>query len=797
MKKLIFAINLLMVLSTAKAQLFSHLGAGLNKQILSMATDQKGNVAAITPGKKDSLELHIYRKTTNQWSRLNAIKGNELGNSNIVNCFLVNDTIYTFYKNTGDMFRGAVLRATGASVDVIADVYGIYSCQINVNLLGNKMVLTGQFDTIKYNGVNYIIKNQAWLDGNVWKPTAYDDFVSHYESGYPILAIKGDTLGYIKRINNKHYLKRYTLSGYQSNQLVKTSYDTSYLFALPSGFIFAIYNNDTLLNISGNTVKGLKPNKYFRSVSGMAGYDNKVILLSEDKFMYQWNRLTDEVIPIYNFIELYYLYSNRYIKATDKDFILGNSQDIEFNGINYNRVAKINFNSVSGIAYDTIVLMTFLDDNRDTKFNGADTILNLKYHQCMIKNENTGKCLIENIETVPNYFEYKYSKSNVDMGTWGCFRASFSGILKSNNLRPGVTRDTVWFPFFDEKKSEEVSIVGISSPRHRLWVPQSVMFKMKQADCNPKAIAAKLKVLPPPNSQFKSIPPGLKPFTKSGDTLIYAANQIWDESLFNFEVKYDIQYHKIGDTVTFKAWIVPQIPDDPADNYKELKIVLTYSYDPNRKYSIPEGKVTRNLKYVQYHIDFENEGNDYAERVIIKDTLDTRIPVYEFQMMGASHPYTVSLQGKVVTWVFDNINLTPKKQDSVNSKGFVNFIARINSGLREGDSILNRASIYFDYNKPIITNNAIIYFPQGHPGSNTKIKATHSWRIFPNPAEDNINIGNIQKPLSFVVFDAQGRIVWKQIQKTSGRVQIPTTHWSRGIYILLDSDGNTGKFMLR
>jgi hypothetical protein len=47
------------------------------------------------------------------------------------------------------------------------------------------------------------------------------------------------------------------------------------------------------------------------------------------------------------------------------------------------------------------------------------------------------------------------------------------------------------------------------------------------------------------------------------------------------------------------------------------------------------------------------------------------------------------------------------------------------------------------------------------------------------------------------VFDAQGRIVWKQIQKTSGRVQIPTTHWSRGIYILLDSDGNTGKFMLR
>jgi hypothetical protein len=348
MKKIILTINVMLALSTAKAQLFSHLGAGLYKDALSMTTDEKGNVAALTPGKLDSFEFHLYHKNTNKWSRLNSAKMDPSLDIEYGNLFLVNDTIYCTINNVLSTKSKNLLRITASSVDVFANVYGF---SFNCNFLGNKMVLTGQFDSIEYNGVTYKIRNQAWLDGKVWKPTSFSDNIVQHQCSYPILAIKGDTLGYIRRIDNKHYLKRYTLSGYQSNLLVKTHktpYDSSSLFALPSGFILAVDKNDTLLNISGNTIKALKPNNNFRFIFGMAGYGDKVIFLSKDKFMYQWNTLTDNVIQLYNLNDLSWSNCSRFIRNTDKEFILGNYKyDIEHNGINYSRIAKINSGSAT------------------------------------------------------------------------------------------------------------------------------------------------------------------------------------------------------------------------------------------------------------------------------------------------------------------------------------------------------------------------------------------------------------------------------------------------------------------
>lgn len=794
MKKIIFTLKLLLFLSSAKAQLFSHLGNGLNKDIYSLTTDDKGNVAAVTNITNDTFSIfqfNRYDKSANNWSKLNTAKGNALWNFNFGNCLLVNDTIYSFYNNTGNFYRNALLRATASSVDVIANVYG-YS--FYVNLLGNKMVLTGIFDSIAYKGVTYKIKNQAWLDGNVWKPTAFNDRIDRFSS----YAIKGDTLGYLQIIGNQHSIKRYTLSGYSSIQPVKlhipSQYDTALLHSLSGGFLFSTYNNDTAILISGSIVKKLPPNNLINGMHTLANYDDKILFLSNDNLMYKWNINTNEIKPIYKIGGI--KWNVEFIRSSGKEFIFSNSLNIDYNGINYLKVARINYDSATELAFDTVVLIQYIDRNGDVKFNSGDELIDNGLG--LVFNSTKFAVVKGKLDLLPNYLEHYYSATAKDTLT-NCLRPSFFGQMKSRNLRFGVTKDTLWFPFIDEKNANEVSIMGITSPRHRLRRSSIVSFAIRQSSCNPKAITAKLKVLQP---RFCKMTPLNLNCTKNGDTLIYQRNRIWSSGnaygeLFNFLVEYDTLNNNIGDTVTFKAWIVPQNPDEPSDNYKELKVVLVYSYDPNRKYSIPEGKITRNLKHVQYHIDFENEGNDYAERVTIKDTLDTRIPVYEFQMLGASHPYTVSLQGNVVTWVFDNINLTPKKQDSVKSKGYVNFIARINTALREGDSIINTASIYFDYNKPIITNMAIMYFPKGHFGSTSKIKTGNSWRIFPNPSENGITIDNIKTPLSFAVFNSQGRLVWKQSDKLMGQFQLPTDRWSRGIYVIVDSEGKADKFLLR
>jgi hypothetical protein len=371
--------------------------------------------------------------------------------------------------------------------------------------------------------------------------------------------------------------------------------------------------------------------------------------------------------------------------------------------------------------------------------------------------------------------------------------------LRSGNLRIGKTRDTLFFPyqefvFFNNKYT--VDVRSYSTPRHRLRSISQVDFAVRNSVCTGFSDKMVLKILPPPNCTIVSTTPAATKVVN--DTLIFNFKGSYNkQDYFSLYVTYDTLKYNMGDTVTYKAWVFTETPEDPSDNYTVFRPVLVYSYDPNRKYSLPEGRVTKQLKQIQYHIDFENEGNDYAERVIIKDTLDTRVPVYAFQMVKASHPYTVSLQGNVVTWVFDNIMLAAKKQDSVKSKGYVNFVAMINSSVREGDSIRNRASIYFDYNKPIITNFAVILFPQGSPGSVNSISSNAEWRVFPNPANDVIRIDGIKGKKQFNIYNSQGRMVYSSSGAAGSELLIDVQKWSRGLYLITDSDGNSGKLLLQ
>jgi hypothetical protein len=287
--------------------------------------------------------------------------------------------------------------------------------------------------------------------------------------------------------------------------------------------------------------------------------------------------------------------------------------------------------------------------------------------------------------------------------------------------------------------------------------------------------------------------------SQNGDTLIFTLNNILAQAYnyYKITVRYDSSYFNINDTIWHHAWIKSDVNEDTAYNYCKIYQVYSYSYDPNHKYSIPEGTVTKDLKEIQYHIDFENEGNDYAEKVTVIDTLDTRIPVYEFQMNGASHPYHVSLRGNIVTWTFDNINLLPKSQDSVKSKGYISFRAKVKGELRQGDSIVNRASIYFDYNSPIATNFAVIHVGEPNISVRPVISTKGNWSIFPNPAQSKINISNAGISNTFVIYNIQGKRMTDLKIAANSAKSLEISNWTPGIYIVTDSYGNAAKFVLQ
>jgi len=150
--------------------------------------------------------------------------------------------------------------------------------------------------------------------------------------------------------------------------------------------------------------------------------------------------------------------------------------------------------------------------------------------------------------------------------------------------------------------------------------------------------------------------------------------------------------------------------DHTCGQLKEIRQVVRTGYDPNDKALLTTStrdsdNIMRSDSVLDYRIRFQNTGNDTTFRVVILDTISELLDVRTFEPGPASHDYTWRItEGRAVEFVFDPIVLPQQSVDDDGSQGFVTYsIARIPS-LELGDSILNKASIYFDFNSPILTN---------------------------------------------------------------------------------------------
>ena len=212
----------------------------------------------------------------------------------------------------------------------------------------------------------------------------------------------------------------------------------------------------------------------------------------------------------------------------------------------------------------------------------------------------------------------------------------------------------------------------------------------------------------------------------------------------------------------------------PWNNLNTFQTAVVGSFDPNYKEVTPrgtgeEGLIPMSIIEFDYTIHFQNEGTHYARNISITDQLDPDLDWETFVPGYSEYDYTVRISDSgLVTFTFEEINLPWKSQfGDILSSGFVSYSIKRKTTLPEGTKITNSASIYFDFNEPIITNttvntldidNSISEYGPGVGG-----KVAPSMHLYPNPASDNFTIrfNNISQSgvATLNIIDLSGRVI--------------------------------------
>ncbi len=144
----------------------------------------------------------------------------------------------------------------------------------------------------------------------------------------------------------------------------------------------------------------------------------------------------------------------------------------------------------------------------------------------------------------------------------------------------------------------------------------------------------------------------------------------------------------------------------PEDNFFSEASLIRGSFDPNDKVVSPAVLSSAMLPQrppITYTIRFQNTGTSAATHVRILDTLALNFDASALQILASSHPMTWQLNGRVLTFLFENIQLPDSIADEPGSHGFVQFSLRPGQSVQTGEVLRNQAAIYFDFNEPIFT----------------------------------------------------------------------------------------------
>ncbi|MGH2665395.1 T9SS type A sorting domain-containing protein [Flavobacterium sp.] len=246
-----------------------------------------------------------------------------------------------------------------------------------------------------------------------------------------------------------------------------------------------------------------------------------------------------------------------------------------------------------------------------------------------------------------------------------------------------------------------------------------------------------------------------------------------------------------GDILNYTTTITSPATDDmPNDNTFVLHQSVVNSFDPNDKTclegtTIAPGKVG---EYVHYMIRFENTGTFPAQNIVVKDMIDTaKFDINSLIPIRGSHSFVTKITGNKVEFIFENINLP---FDNANNDGYVAFKIKTKPTLVLGNTFSNSASIYFDYNFPIVTNTVTTTIAALQ---RQDFEFSNYFNLYPNPTHNVLNIDakDTITITSISIYNALGQLVLV-IPNAQKEKSVDVSSLSSGNYFIkINSDKGT------
>ena len=202
----------------------------------------------------------------------------------------------------------------------------------------------------------------------------------------------------------------------------------------------------------------------------------------------------------------------------------------------------------------------------------------------------------------------------------------------------------------------------------------------------------------------------------------------------------------LGSTVNTTASLTTTKTDaNLTNNTLAFTSTVSGSFDPNDISVTPKGVGTkgaiRDTAKLDYTIRFQNMGTDTAFTVVVKSKLPNGVDFSKFQMLNASHNYSLSVKNDTIIWTFNNILLPDNKVNEPRSHGLIRYKIHQKTGNVTGTEIKNSAAIYFDFNAPVITNEVLNTIDNTVAGIESESNLAENGAIlFPNPSEGQLFI---------------------------------------------------------
>lgn len=280
-------------------------------------------------------------------------------------------------------------------------------------------------------------------------------------------------------------------------------------------------------------------------------------------------------------------------------------------------------------------------------------------------------------------------------------------------------------------------------------------------------------------------------------------NNLYPNEIVNGEIHFQmpILFPDGDSSLRFVATIAPLAGDTtPANNVDSITEYPVSSYDPNDKLVSPAGLGIYNTidtnQELTYTIRFQNTGTYKAINIMLADTLSSKLDVSTFHYIGSSATCTYAIKNHVLTVNFKNINLPHAEENEPGSHGYFKFKIKPVDAIAYGDSITNKAYIYFDFNEAIITNETEVTFGPVVYANNPNFNPSETITVFPQPFTNTLNfhVNNaVSLPATAQLYDINGKVVAEKAIATATE-SLQTGNLAVGTYTLRIVDSQKQRF---